>query len=105
VSTTFTAQTIAFIVPTGTVPEAFILTDTGIIAAQNASVGNDMLVNYQQYYNATSGNQWAYTLTFFVTAAFALNIIAGIAALKTRIQALAPNVTDVVTWGHVIAFN
>jgi hypothetical protein len=103
-SITYTYQTVAFIAPTGNMPETIILADSGVQAAQAASVGNDMLVQYQQYYNATIGSQWAFTITFFVTPAFALNIIAAIPALKTRIQALAPQVTDIATWGHVVAF-
>ncbi len=107
-STTLTMQTVAFIISQdSSMPEQDILNDSGVKQAQLLSQGNDMIAAYQQYYNATIGTlnpQVAYTLTFLVSAATALNIIAGIPALKTRIQALDPQVTDVVTWGSVIAF-
>lgn len=107
-STTLTMQTIAFIVAQNSqMPTQDILSDTGVKQALQVSQGQDMIVNLQEYHNFTVGDlnpQYALTLTFLVSAANAASIVAGIPALKTRIQALDPQVTDVVTWGSTIAF-
>jgi hypothetical protein len=108
-STTFTFQTVAIIVAqNSSMPEDIIKADSGIQSAQAASANTDMLVSYQEYYNQAKGNDnpdWAYCLTFIVSAATALNIIAGKAALLSRLQSLAPQVIDVQTWGVVTVVN
>ena|SRR6266498_3163506 len=107
-STTVTKQSVAFLVPgDANMPESDILADSGIAQAAAASLGQDVLVSYQQYYNFTGGiNTFheAFILEFLVTPAVALNIIAGIPALQTRIQAIAPQISRVVTWGTTVVF-
>jgi hypothetical protein len=108
VSTVLTAQTVAFILPSGTgISQDIIFADSGVQTASAFSLGQDVLVNFQPFLNFTSGivNQEAFTITFLVSAANALNIIAGIAALKIRMQSAQPQITDIVTWGSPFVFN
>jgi hypothetical protein len=107
-SVTLTAQTVAFLFPPGyPLSEATILADSGVVQAAGASLGNDVQVVWRPYYNFAGGVQTSmesFQLTFFVPAATAANIVAGIAALKTRMQSLIPGLVNIVTWGEQVAF-
>jgi hypothetical protein len=106
-STALTAQTVAFLLPPGTsISQDIIFADSGVQAAATFSLGQDVLVNFQPFLNFTSGlvSQEAFTLTFLVSAANAINIIAGIPALKTRMASVQPAITDIVTWGTPFVF-
>jgi hypothetical protein len=106
-STTLTAQTIAFICPSGSsISEAVIFADTGVQAAAALSQSQNILLSYQPLYNYTGVfiPQEALTLTFMVSAADALTIIADIAAMITRIATAAPQITDIQTWGTPCVF-
>jgi hypothetical protein len=105
-STTLTAQTIAFACPPGSLSEAVILADTGIQAAAALSQSQNILLSYQPLYNYTGAfiPQEELTLTFKVSAADALTIIADIPAMITRIATAAPQVTAIRTWGTPCVF-
>ncbi len=70
------------------------------------SLGQNVLIDNQQYVGFSGGlqPQTAFTLTFLVSAANALNIIAGIPALKIRMDAAQAGFTDIVTWGTPFVF-
>lgn len=107
-STTYTFQTVVFLMQPGTpMSESTILSDSSIQSAQANSLGNDVQIAWKPYYNFTGGVQTSlesFQLTFIVTAAVASNIVAGIPALKTRMQAAIPGLTNIVTWGEQVAF-
>ncbi len=107
-STTVTAQTVIFFTSNLTFNQDVILADSGIQQAAAASLGNDMLVEYKHYYTVPGGvpvQGDVLMLTFFVTPAVALNIIAGIPALVTRMQIAQPQINRIVTWGQTLVFN
>jgi hypothetical protein len=108
-STVLTQQTIVFIMDASStnVPLNDILSDTGIVSLGQSSTGQDVVYQVKTFFNYVTGTYVGSTalfLDFIVTAAVALQVIAGISALKARIQALDPQVIDVVTWGTTIAF-
>ncbi len=83
-----------------------IFEDSGVQAAIGFSLGQNVLIGRQMYASFASGllPQVAFTLTFLVSAANALNIIAGIPALKIRMDAAQAGFTDIVTWGTPFVF-
>jgi hypothetical protein len=106
-SSTVTMQTVVLFASDGNYPLATLLADPGVLAAAANSLGNDMVLEFKPYYTVPSGTPTpgnALFLTFYVTAAFALNIIAGIPAFVTRLATSAPNINRVATYGQVIAF-
>lgn len=106
-STNVTAQTVVFLVNDYNLPLATILADTGIQSAQQNSLGQDVVIEMKSYYNFTTGTleRAALFLTFYVTPAFAATMVAGVAALVTRMATAAPNVTRIVTYGVTTVFN
>ncbi len=105
-STTLTAQTVAFIMAPAILTRDVIFEDSGVQAAIGFSLGQNVLIGRQQYASFAGGllPQVAYTLTFLVTAANAAAIVAGIPALKTRMDAAQAGFTDIVTWGTPFVF-
>lgn len=105
-STPIVAQTIAFLFPQGEeFDEDIALSDSGIQSAFGLSLGGDMIKNYGQYVNQTTGTSNLFTLTFLVSAANAAVIVAGVPALITRMKTALPIVTRIVTWGENWNFN
>ena len=106
-STNLTAQTVAFIMPPDSPSKNLIFQDTGVQAAIAFSLGQNVLIDNQQYVGFSSGlqPQTAFTLTFLVNATNAAAIVAGIPALKTRMDAAGAGFTDIVTWGTPFTYN
>jgi len=105
-STSLTAQTVAFIMPPDSPSKSLIFEDTGVQTAIGWSLGQDVLINTQLYMNFAGGPaaQSAFTLTFLVNATNAAAIVAGIPALKTRMADVQAGFTDIVTWGTPFVF-
>jgi|SRR6266702_436682 len=105
-STTLTAQTVAFIMAPNNLARDVIFQDSGVQTAIGFSLGQNVLIDRQQYVSFSGGlvPQMAFTLTFLVSAANAAAIVAGIPALKTRMDAAQAGFTDIVTWGTPFVF-
>ena len=86
--------------------KTLIFEDTGVQTAIGFSLGQNVLIDNQQYMSFSGGlqPQTAFTLTFLVTAANAAAIVAGIPALKTRMADAQAGFTDIVTWGTPFVF-
>ncbi|SRR6266568_741725 len=106
-STTLTAQTVAFIMAPDNLSRDLIFEDSGVQTAIGFSLGQNVLIGRQQYASFSGGllPQVAFTLTFLVTATDAAAIVAGIPALKTRMANVQAGFTDIVTWGTPFIYN